>query len=166
MAEQFERETRYAVFKNTDLKYLSDDELMFLNIIANHIHDGRLEDKKEPLQCAVIESDWSVHDEAWALIEKEFNNDKKPPAINGRRFMPSENLNNITSDMKAQCIGEFSMELKHTCTACFYNEPDENCEVCAGEITYYQNHAIDWTTTKDIYQKMLAAKLNELKGDA
>ena len=73
-------------------------------------------------------------------------------------------LQTISTQMKADHIGEFHLELKHTCTACYYNEPEVDCEVCAGEVTYYQNHVIDWTSMKDIYQQMLITKLKELTG--
>jgi len=76
MANKFEREKRYTVIKATDLKYLSDDELLVLCNIDSKINTMRKADGKRKLECAVIEADWSIHDEAWALIEKQYRLDQ------------------------------------------------------------------------------------------
>jgi hypothetical protein len=73
---------------------------------------------------------------------------------------PLEKRPLITNEMKAECIGEFYLQCEHTCTACHFGEPQDDCEVCAGEVTYHQRHAIPWDICKDIYKRMamVAAK--------
>lgn len=58
---------------------------------------------------------------------------------------------------KALMIGEFSIEVDLTCSSCFYDEPQPECEVCGGEIHYTENKIIDWTTIKEIYAKAVEA---------
>lgn len=64
--------------------------------------------------------------------------------------------------MKYAAMGEFSIDVKMSCTACDYHGSDEECEVCGGEIDYYEKRTIDWTTCKDIYECMHNAKVNSL----
>lgn len=64
----------------------------------------------------------------------------------------------ITSDMKARCMGEIMMPLQQTCSACFYHEAQEDCEVCGGEVTYADSVVVPWTTMKEIYKLMTRSK--------
>lgn len=54
------------------------------------------------------------------------------------------------SKLKGPMRGEYSMEVEHSCSACNFDGPDEECEVCGGEINYTDEVAIDWTTQKEI----------------
>ena len=65
----------------------------------------------------------------------------------------------ITNQMKAECMGEFELETQQTCSACYYDEPDENCEVCGGTVSYVQSYQIPWDTMKDIYKMMATVAL-------
>lgn len=65
----------------------------------------------------------------------------------------------ITNDMKAQCHGEFRFDIEETCTACYYNEPQKDCEVCAGEVHYIRSAEVPWDTMKDIYKSMAAVAM-------
>jgi hypothetical protein len=58
---------------------------------------------------------------------------------------------------KAALIGEFSFEIKQTCSACYFDEPDDDCEVCGGAVQYLQPVTVPWTTIKEIYAAMLNA---------
>lgn len=62
----------------------------------------------------------------------------------------------ITNEMKAECMGEFSMEVEHTCSACSLNAggDDVECEVCNGDIHYTRSYTIPWDTVKAIYKRM------------
>lgn len=60
----------------------------------------------------------------------------------------------VTNEMKAQCIGEFSFTQESACTACHYDVPDEDCEVCNGEVHYDQKITVPWDTCKEIYKRM------------
>lgn len=64
--------------------------------------------------------------------------------------------------MRCAAMGEFHVSVKHSCTACDYHGADDECEVCGGEIDYYQNRSIDWSTCKDIYECMHDAKVKSL----
>ncbi len=63
----------------------------------------------------------------------------------------------VSSAMKAECIGEFSFEIDETCSACYFDEAQSNCEVCAGEIHYKRSVMVPWDLTKKIYKEMLIA---------
>ena len=65
----------------------------------------------------------------------------------------------ITNDMKRYCIGEFRFDIDATCTACFYDEPQEDCEVCAGEVQYTESVEVPWDLIKDIYKRMAAVAM-------
>lgn len=60
----------------------------------------------------------------------------------------------ITNEMKAKFRGEFSFDVEMVCSACNYDEPQEDCEVCAGEVTYTESMVVPWTTCKEIYTAM------------
>lgn len=62
----------------------------------------------------------------------------------------------VSSDMKAECIGEFSFETEQTCYHCYEIEKDKDCEVCGGEVNYQQKVTVPWNTCKDIYKAMAA----------
>ena len=63
----------------------------------------------------------------------------------------------ITRRMKRECLGEFMFDIEAICTACYEAEaPQEDCEVCGGEITYNQKVAVPWDMVKDIYKRMAA----------
>lgn len=67
----------------------------------------------------------------------------------------------VTSEMKAECIGEFSITEQLTCTSCSYDEAQPDCEVCGGEVTYDQKFTIPWTTCKEIYKRMASVILRQ-----
>ncbi len=60
--------------------------------------------------------------------------------------------------LKAPLIGEHSIDVECSCSACDFEGPDEDCEVCQGDINYIKNVTIDWTTQKEI----ITAALHEL----
>ena len=63
----------------------------------------------------------------------------------------------ITRRMKRECHGEFMFDIEEICTACYGAEtPQEDCEVCNGEITYNKKVAVPWDVVKDIYKRMAA----------
>jgi len=59
------------------------------------------------------------------------------------------------SGAKELLIGEFFVEVEHSCSACYFNGPDEECEACGGEIDWTQKHQIPWPTIKEIYKKIV-----------
>ncbi|MHA7917251.1 hypothetical protein [Alloalcanivorax xenomutans] len=67
----------------------------------------------------------------------------------GRVLMPRA----LTAEngAKAALSGEFSVSMTVTCSACHYDEPDDECEFCGGEREYQQSEAVSWTTIKRIY---------------
>jgi hypothetical protein len=60
---------------------------------------------------------------------------------------------------KSALLGEFTVEHTAQCSACYYDEADEECEVCGGEIDYTVYVTVPWSTIKDIY----AAAINHFK---
>lgn len=80
MSEEFKREDRYIVIKRSELSCLSAPELVELEIILGQIRMAHAKAKKPPLQCAVVESDWSIYEQVWKLIELEAQGAKQQPA--------------------------------------------------------------------------------------
>lgn len=68
---KFIREHRYYVAKVKDIReYLSsEDEILLINILSRLDH-ARTIHGKEPLECVVIESDWSEYEQVWKMIEE------------------------------------------------------------------------------------------------
>lgn len=60
----------------------------------------------------------------------------------------------ITNTMKQYCIGEYSFEIADVCTACHFDEPDPDCEVCGGEVEFRRKVTVPWNTCKKIYKQM------------
>lgn len=57
---------------------------------------------------------------------------------------------------KGLLIGEFHIGVERTCDECACDDPDENCNVCRGEVEYTQRIPVPWDTTKEIYAKAVA----------
>jgi hypothetical protein len=76
----FEREDRYLVLKRSDIeKYLDDMDRLELNVFAEKIANGRMEDGRERLlKCAVVEHDWPEYEPTWKAIEERVTG--KPPS--------------------------------------------------------------------------------------
>jgi len=55
-----------------------------------------------------------------------------------------------TAEMKAEMLGSFKFTEEMTCSACYFDEPDNDCEVCAGDVTYAQDFQIPWYSQKQI----------------
>lgn len=58
---------------------------------------------------------------------------------------------------KAALVGEFTILHEVTCSGCAYDEADEDCEVCGGEIEYTERVAVPWDVIKDIYAAAVKA---------
>lgn len=54
------------------------------------------------------------------------------------------------SKLKGPMRGEYEIEHECSCSACNFDGPDEECEVCGGDITYIETVTVDWTTQKEI----------------
>lgn len=67
-------------------------------------------------------------------------------------LMPSE----LGTEGKALLSGEFQFSVDHSCSACGYHGPQEDCEVCGGEIDYTELVTIPWPAIKAIYKKAVA----------
>lgn len=67
-----QRENRYVVIKRSDIeKHLPDDMKRQLDFILKKITYKRALEKKDPLQCVVVEHDSSVYESTWDEIEAE-----------------------------------------------------------------------------------------------
>ena len=71
---KFIRESRYLVlnFKHTH-KYLTEEELYILTILAQKVNEGRRWDHKPVIKCVVVESDWPEYEPTWKAIENRMN---------------------------------------------------------------------------------------------
>ncbi|MCQ2034438.1 hypothetical protein [Stutzerimonas kunmingensis] len=58
---------------------------------------------------------------------------------------------------KAALIGEFTIRHEVTCSGCAYDEADDDCEVCGGEIEYTERVTVPWDVIKDIYAAAVKA---------
>lgn len=68
---EFKRENRYLVIKWRDaVSALGDRELEALQGLADAVSEHRKELEKPALECVVVESDWPIYEQAWALIKQ------------------------------------------------------------------------------------------------
>ena len=72
-------------------------------------------------------------------------------ALEGKQVVPVE----PSVVDKANLSGEYFVEVEHSCSACSYDEVQDDCEVCGGEINWTEKHTIPWSTIKDIRKAML-----------
>lgn len=76
--EKFTKEDRYLVIKRKDIrKYLDNDETNALYRLADTVAGGREAAGKIPLECVVVESDWTIYPKVWEMIEGK-SMDKQP----------------------------------------------------------------------------------------
>ncbi|EKB28344.1 hypothetical protein [Aeromonas dhakensis] len=67
----FQREWRYGVIKFSDANAaLTEGEREQLAILMEKVACHRIEQGKAPLECVVVESDWSIYDATWAAVEQ------------------------------------------------------------------------------------------------
>lgn len=52
---------------------------------------------------------------------------------------------------KALLSGVFYETVTLTCSACSFDEPQDDCEVCGGEVEYEQKVPVSWDTIKEIW---------------
>lgn len=70
--EEFTRENRYIVLKRKDVRgTLTPEELGQLNSVCDRIEEQRRLLAKPKLRCVVVESDWKIYNEVWALVQQE-----------------------------------------------------------------------------------------------
>ena len=67
----------------------------------------------------------------------------------------------ITNEMKADCIGEFEIDVLTYCSC----DHAVNCEYCGGEGEYIRQFNVPWTTMKDIYRRMALVASHCLPND-
>ncbi|AXK39645.1 hypothetical protein [Crenobacter cavernae] len=59
----------------------------------------------------------------------------------------------LTAEIGAKTLlsGVFCEEIEQTCSACDFDEPQDDCEVCGGEVRYVQQVPVTWSTIKEIW---------------
>lgn len=74
------REDRYLVFKRTDIqRYLNPTAQKALSEISNTIIGARRGQRREDLQCVVVEKDWPEYEHVWELIRLRVEKATIPP---------------------------------------------------------------------------------------
>jgi hypothetical protein len=68
---------------------------------------------------------------------------------------------NITTAMKAEHLGEYSMKFPIACHECEGEQGHEGCRVCEGNGQYMHEINIPWTACKQIYQAMYATAVKQ-----
>lgn len=71
----------------------------------------------------------------------------------------------ITSDMKAECMGEFFVRFPEWCRGCGVDGSDE-CGVCHGKGEFMRQINVPWIVMKEIYRSMYKSALNASKGES
>ena len=72
-----------------------------------------------------------------------------PCQLGDRVLMPK--ALNAENSAKTALMGEFTFSVTMTCPQCHPDEPNPDCEVCAGSVEYEQPQTVPWTTIKKIY---------------
>lgn len=52
---------------------------------------------------------------------------------------------------KGALMGEFTVTREMHCSVCDYDDTDETCEVCGGEVEYVEHVSVPWDSIKEIY---------------
>lgn len=101
---------------------------------------------------------WQSEDEAIFFIVKRIKElEKQLAAMN-------EPL--ITSQMKADCIGEFTFKIEEPCPKCYlkleekFDDIECLCDGCE-EQAYSRSVVIPWGTCKEIYKAMVKSALRD-----
>lgn len=79
---------------------------------------------------------------------------------------PIEKRPLITNEMKAECIGEFSINQERICSCendTDDGEPDPDCDACHGQGEYTAKIDIPWDTMKEIYKMMATVAARGLR---
>lgn len=63
---------------------------------------------------------------------------------------------------KGLLLGEFTILHTATCSACAFDKPEEDCEVCGGDVEYTESIQVDWSTIKAIYATAAEGLAKEL----
>lgn len=72
MSEDFKRQIRYIVLKNNDVsRALDADQHRELLALCALVSEHREVEGKLPMQAVVVESDWSIYEQVWALVQQE-----------------------------------------------------------------------------------------------
>lgn len=74
MSSQFKRENRFLVLKWEDIrKHLDDKQIRSIELYAQFIEVGRLEDGKPLHQYVLVADDWPEYETVWKMIEDRCN---------------------------------------------------------------------------------------------
>ena len=65
----------------------------------------------------------------------------------------------VTSTMKAEHIGEYTVPVTMDCTECA--DGDEKCPCCHGAGEYVYHAIVPWSTCKEIYKRMATSAARE-----
>lgn len=80
MSEEFKKEDRYLVIKRSDIElFMTGAGKNELYRFAAIIESGRVREKKTPLECVVVESDWPIYNDVWKMVEATAN--KQPTEL-------------------------------------------------------------------------------------
>ncbi|KMQ75258.1 hypothetical protein [Marinobacter subterrani] len=102
--------------------------------------------------------------EMYELITKGIGADPDPFIL--RKQAEAVEAIKPTSEMKAEMLGSFKFTEEMTCSACYFDEPDNDCEVCGGDVTYAQDFQIPWTSQKQIIGTAAAHVAQRLRQQA
>lgn len=68
---EFKREDRYLILKRSDIALaLDEQDMQYLEYIANRIAVYREMAGKDTLECVVVESDWPEYEHVWSMIQE------------------------------------------------------------------------------------------------
>ncbi|MEE3929695.1 hypothetical protein V2I84_05390 [Pseudomonas viridiflava] len=84
MSNEFRREDRYIVIKNTDADKASPETRRAFSVACRKLHDSMLTRGAPARSFLVIESDWPEYEPTWAEIEARMTGEApQPPALGG-----------------------------------------------------------------------------------
>ena len=66
-----------------------------------------------------------------------YTDEQKQAAMQRRKGMANPILD--FEKLKPILLGEFKFPVEQSCSACYFNEPQEECEIYAGEVTFTEN---------------------------
>ena len=114
--------------------------------------------------AVALKSAGNLSKEMYELIAKGIGADPDPFIM--RKQAEAVEAIRPTAEMKAEMLGSFKFTEEMTCSACYFDEPDNDCEVCGGDVNYPQDFQIPWHSQKQIIGTAAAHVARRLRQQA
>ncbi|KFA99461.1 hypothetical protein [Vibrio sp. ER1A] len=133
------------------IEYMSDSERRPILLLAQLWHNEGSSAFARVLGCAA-----TLMSEGNGLIDQKSDVLEFSPELK-RVYSLVDSIESGThlDKLKGPMRGEHSFQQERSCSACNYDIPTHDCEVCNGDIEYIENVDVPWDTQKEIINHAL-----------